>query len=82
MELLVIYDSFSDRRIIFVPWLLKFFHVLVVLQLAWVRTSLAVELDNAIRFSTLPGCLGSSGIVLNEPAGSAISFNIRQGLKC
>ena len=42
----------------------------------------AVALDNAIRFSTFPGCQGSCGIVPNGPAGSVVSFNISQDLKC
>ena len=37
LELLAIDHSSSDRRIIFVPRLLKFCHVLVALQRAWVH---------------------------------------------
>ena len=39
LELLVINHSLSERRNIFVPRWLKLSRVLVVLQLAWVRTS-------------------------------------------
>ena len=39
----------------------------------------AVEMDNAIRFSIESGPVA---VVPNGPAGSAMSFNIRQGLKC
>ena len=39
LELLAINHSSSKMRIIFVPRLLKFSHVLVALSLAWVRIS-------------------------------------------
>ena len=39
MELLVINQSLSERRNVFVPCCLKLFILLVALQLAWVRTS-------------------------------------------
>ena len=42
----------------------------------------AVELDNAIRLASFPGCQDSCGIVPNGPVGSVVSFNISQGLKC
>ena len=44
-----------------------------------------VEMDNAIRFSIASGPLEgvcTCGIVPDGPAGSAVSFNILQGLKC
>ena len=37
LELLVINHGLSERKIIFVPWLLKLSHVLVVLKFAWVK---------------------------------------------
>ena len=39
-------------------------------------------LDNAIRFSTLPKCQGSCGLVPNGPTTFIVSCNIRHGLKC
>ena len=41
----------------------------------------AVEVDNAIQFSILSR-MSVWIIVPNGPAGSVVSFNIRQGLKC
>ena len=41
-----------------------------------------VELDNAIRFNTLPMALGSCGINPDGPTILFVSFNTRQGLKC
>ena len=82
LELLAIDHSSSERRIIFVPRWLKFSHVLVVLQLAWVRTSPQLSWITQSGLAPFPGCQGSCGIVPNGPAGSVVSFNIRQGLKC
>ena len=42
-------------------------------QLSWITRS---------GLAPFPGCQGSFGIVPNGPAGSVVSFNIRQGLKC
>ena len=39
LELLAINHSSSGRRDIFVLWLLKIFHALVILHFAWVHTS-------------------------------------------
>ena len=52
LELLAINYISPERKIIFVPLLLKFFHVLVVLSCMGAHF-LSVELDNAIRFITL-----------------------------
>ena len=82
LELLAIDHSSSKRRIIFAPRWLKFSHVVVVLQLAWVRTSLQLSWITQSGLAPFPGCQGSCGIVPNGPAGSVVSFNIRQGLKC
>ena len=53
LELLAINCGSSERRIIFVPLLLKFSRVLVIFQHVWVRTSPAVELNKVIWFSML-----------------------------
>ena len=82
LELLAIDHSSSKRRIIFAPRWLKFSHVVVVLQLAWVRTSPQLSWITQSGLAPFPGCQGSCGIVPNGPAGSVVSFNIRQGLKC
>ena len=64
LELLAIIHSSSEGRDIFVPWLLKLSHVLVVLQLTcmfWLFYNShfhTVELDNMIQFSTLSRVLG------------------------
>ena len=42
-ELLATNRSFSEKRDILVPQLLNLSHVLVVLQLTWVRTSPLIE---------------------------------------
>ena len=44
----------------------------------------AVEMDNAIRFSIVSGPIVGVKVLIvpNSPVGSAVSFNIRQGLKC
>ena len=55
LELLVINHSSSERRNIFVPRWLKLSRVVVVSQLAWVRTSPSAELDNAIQFRIVSG---------------------------
>ena len=81
LELLAINHSLSERRTIFVSQLLKF----VVFWLFYNLHGCALPcswLDNAIWFSTLPGCQGSCGIVPNGPADLVVSFNIHQGLKC
>ena len=54
LELLVINHSSSERRKIFVPWWSKLSCVLVVLQLAWVRTSPPLR---CIRLSIVSGAL-------------------------
>ena len=69
MELLAINQSLSERRIIFVPRLLKFSHGLVYL-------------DSVIQFSTFSKMSGFCGTVPNGPVGLVVSFNICQGLKC
>ena len=79
MELLAIDHSLSVRRIIFVPWWLKFSHVL---QLAWVRTFPQLSWITRSGLAPFPGCQGSCGIVPNGPACSVFSFNMRQCLKC
>ena len=75
-------NSSCVRRIIFVPRWLKFSHVLIVLQLGWVHTSPQLSWIMRSGLAPFPGCQGSCDIVPNGPAGSVISFNIRQGLKC
>ena len=75
LELLAINQSLSEGRIIFVPRLLKFSHVLCV----YFPT---VELDNMIWLATFPGCQGFCGIVQIGHDSYIVSFNIRQGLKC
>ena len=79
MELLAINHCLSERRIIFAPWLLKFSHVVLVIQLAWVRTSLQFSWIMRSSLVPFPGCQDSCGIVPNGRAGS-ISLYIRQGL--
>ena len=60
--------SLPERKIIFVPSLLKFSPLL-----SWImRCGLA----------PFPGCQGSCGIVPNGPASLVVSFNIHHGLKC
>ena len=82
LELLAIDHSLSEKRIIFVPQWLKFSHVLVVLQLAWVRASPQLSWITRSGLAPFPGCQGSCGIVSNGSAGLVVSFNICQGLKC
>ena len=43
LELSVINHISSEKRNIFVPWWLKLSHVLVVLQLEWLRSSLQLR---------------------------------------
>ena len=62
--------------------MLKLAHVLIVLQFTWVRTSQHLSWITWSGLPPLLGCQGSCGTVPNEPAGSFVSFNIRQGLKC
>ena len=81
LELLAIDHSSSERRIIFVPRLLKFSHVLVALTSMGVHFP-AVDWIMRSGLASFPGCQGSCGIVPNGPAGSVVSFNICQGLKC
>ena len=76
LELLALNHSLSKRMDTFVCQLLKLSHVLVALQLAWVRTS--TQLSWITRFRAL-GFLWHS---LKWAAGSVVSFNIHQGLKC
>ena len=61
--------------------LLKLSHVPVVLQLVWVRTSPQLSWITSSRLVYFIGCQGSYGIVAKGPAESAVTFNIRQGLK-
>ena len=82
LELLAINHSSSERRIIFVPRLLKLSHILVVLYFAWVRTSPHLSWIMRSNLATFPGCQGSCGKVSNGPTGSVVSFSVRQGLKC
>ena len=56
LELLAIDHSSSKRRIIFAPRWLKFSHVLVVLQLAWVRTSPQLSWIAQSGLAPFPGC--------------------------
>ena len=72
LELLAINQSSSERSDFFVPLLLKFFHVLVVLQLAWVHISSQLSWIMQSGFAHFPGCEGSCGIVPNEPAGLVV----------
>ena len=76
LELLAINHSSSKRMDTFVCQLLKLSHVLVALQLAWVHSS--PQLSWITRFRVL-GFLWHS---LKWAAGSVVSFNIHQGLKC
>ena len=82
LKLLVINHSSSKRRIIFVPWLLKFSHAPTVLQLAWVCTSAQLSWITQSSLASFSEYQGSCGIVPNGPASLVFSFNIRQGLKC
>ena len=75
MELLAIDHSLSERKIIFVPWWLKFSHALVVLQLAWVRTSPQLSWITRSSLAPFPGYQGSCGIVPNQSTGLVVSFN-------
>ena len=81
-ELLGINHSLSERRDIFVSQLLKLSHVLVVLQLAWVPTSLKLSCIMQSGLALFLGCLGFCGIAPNEPVDSVVSFSIPQDLKC
>ena len=76
LKLLAINQGSSKRREIFVPWLLKLTHVVFILQRVWVHTSPQSAL------APFPGCQGFFDIVPNGSAGSFVSFNICQGLKC
>ena len=58
LELVAINHSLSERRISFVPWLLKLSHVLIDFITCMGVHFPAVELDNVIRFSTLSRMLG------------------------
>ena len=58
MELLAINHSSPERRIIFVPRLLRLSHVLVVLLLAWVRTSQQLSWIRRSGLAIFPGCQG------------------------
>ena len=82
LELLPVNNSSSEKRDIFVPRLSKLYHVLLDLQLAWVRTSPQLSWIRRSIFAFVPGCQGSYGIVPNRSAGLVIFHNIRQGLKC
>ena len=81
LELLAMNHSSSERRISFVPRLLKFSHVLVVLGLAWVRTSPQLSWIAWSRLALFRGCWGSCSIVPNGPTGLVVSFNMCQRLK-
>ena len=59
LELLAIDHSSSKWRIIFVLWWLKFSHILVVVQIAWVRTFLQLSWIMRSRLAPSPGCQGS-----------------------
>ena len=74
--------SSSERRNNFFPRLLKLSHVLVVFQLAWVRTSPQLSRITRSGLASFVGCQPSCGMVPNGPAVSVVSYNIRQGLKC
>ena len=76
------YHSSSKRRAIFHHQLLRPFHALVALQLAWVCTSMQVGCLTQSDLALFRGCQVSCGIVPNGPADSVISFNIHQGLNC
>ena len=82
LELLAINHSSSKRRIIFVPRLLEFSHVMVALELAWVCTSMQLSWISQSGLALFPGCQGSCGIVPDGHADSVISFNIHQVFKC
>ena len=74
--------SLSEMRSNFFPRLLKLSHVLVVFQLAWVRTSPQLSRITRSGLGSFAGCQGFCGMVLNGPAVLVVSYNIRQGLKC
>ena len=82
LELLANNHSLSERRIIFLPWLLKFYHVLVVLELTQVCTFLQLSWIKGSGLAPFPGCQGSCGIVSNRLVGLVMSFNVCKGLKC
>ena len=82
LELLALNHSLSKRMDTFVCQLLKLSHVLVALQLAWVRTSPQLSWIMRSGLPSFPGCQVSFGIVPNGSADSVVSFNIYQGLKC
>ena len=82
LELLAINQSSPERRESFVPLLLKLFHVLVVLQLAWLRISPQLSWITQSGLVPFRGCHCYCGIVPNVHAGLVLSLNIRQGLKC
>ena len=63
LELLAINHSLSERRDI-VTQLLKLYHFLVVLQLAWVPTSLQFIFITRLGLVLSPGCQSSCGIFL------------------
>ena len=80
LELLAINHGLSERRIIFVPRLLKFSHVLVVLQLEGVHTSPQLSWITP-GLAPFRGCQVFCDIVPNGPSSSVVPFNKHQGLK-
>ena len=81
LELLTINHSSSGRRDIFVLWLLKIFHALVILHFAWVHTCPELSWKTRSDSATISRCQASCDMGPNGPARSFVSFNIRQVLK-
>ena len=77
LDFLAINQSLSERKDIFVPWLLKLPFVLVVLQLSWVLFSPQSSWIMQSGLAPFPWCQGFCGIVPNR----LVSWVIRQGLK-
>ena len=76
LKLLAVNYSLSERRIIFVPRLLKFSRVLVIFQLAWVRTSAQLSWIMRSSLACFLGSQVSYEIVPSGTVGLVVFFNI------
>ena len=76
LESLSINNSSCESWVIFVPWLSKLSHVLVVLQLAWAHISPQMSWITLSGLAPSPGCQGSCGTIPNGPARTVIFFNM------
>ena len=69
LELLAINHSSSGRRDIFVLWLLKIFHALVILHFAWVHTSPQLSWTTRSDLATISRCQASCDTVTQSQMG-------------